>query len=139
MTDQLNQKMLLSDCINDITDTVINTQIKLVDQYIKDYLSDYDQVEENGQKILKPKKIIFKTSNDKLEISKSELKNNKNLSLKDFNVSGRFKVLPENNKFYVDFTNQNGFDLDIDITYSKHENKRKSDINTLINTFSSDK
>ena len=56
MTDQLNQKMLLSDCINDITDTVINTQIKLVDQYIKDYLSDYDQVEENGQKILNLKK-----------------------------------------------------------------------------------
>mgnify|MGYP001174352146 CR=1 FL=1 len=140
MTDELSDKMLLSDCINDITDTIINTQIKLVDQYVKDYLTDFDEIEENGKIVYKPKKIIFKSFENTVEIPKSELNNNKNLSLKDFNVSGKFKVIPEGNKFMIDLSNKDGFDLDIDITFSKYDSKKKeSDINNLINKFSINK
>jgi hypothetical protein len=137
---QLNDKMLLCDCINDITDTAINAQIKLADQYVKDYLSNYDLVENDNSKIYIPKKIVFQHLEKKLEISQSEIHNNNNLSIKDFKVSGKFKVISEKNKFLIDFTNQKGIELDFDITFGKIDDSNNCDeINALINNISEGK
>ena len=137
---QLDDKMLLSDCINDITETAINTQIKLVDKYLENYLSDFELKEDNGKEYYEPKKILIKNGNeDKFKISKTTLKNKNHLSMKDFNVSGKFKVVTNGNKFIVDFTNQNGIELDIKINYGKLNIETSDDINNLINELSEGK
>lgn len=138
---QLYDKMLFSDCINDITDTIIKTQIKMTSEYIDNFLSGFDVIN-NGETYV-PKKIIIKNDDDHIiSIPKSSLTNNNQLALKDFNVSGKFKLVPsnDNSKFFVDFTNNNGIEIDISINVGKMDNDIEvDDINNIINQISNGK
>ena len=145
MKNDLDNKMLLLDCINDITQSAINTQIKLVDQYLENFFEDFDlKVDNDGNEYYVPKKLIIKNDYAQtFEISKATLKNNNQLSLKDFNVSGKFRVIPHKNKFMIDFNTNNkinGIDLDISINLGKIDIENKvNDINLMIDDLSNGK
>tara|TARA_B100001248_G_C27393188_1_gene463700 strand:- start:132 stop:572 length:441 start_codon:yes stop_codon:yes gene_type:complete len=144
MSNQLDDKMLLTDCINDITQSAINTQVKLVDKYLENFFDDFElKKDDQDNEYYVPKKLVIKNEyNESFEISKTTFKNNNHLSLKDFNVSGKFKVLPKNNKFFVDFKNDNmkGLDLDISLNLGKIDKLDViDDINNMINKLSEGK
>ena len=137
---QIYNKMLLSDCIDDITDTIIKTQTKMTNEYIENFLSDFDIIKNNDETIYVPKKIMIKNSNQEtLTIPQSGLKNGNQLTLKDFNVSGKFKLTldDEKKKFLIDFDNNEGIDLDISINIGKIDDGTEiNDINNIINKLS---
>lgn len=144
MSNQLDDKMLLTDCINDITQSAINTQVKLVDKYLENFFDDFElKKDEDGEDYYVPKKLLIKNDyKESFEISKTTLKNNNQLSLKDFNVSGKFRVVPSDNKFLIDFScdKMKGIDLDISINLGKMEsNNDIDDINKMINKLSKGK
>lgn len=145
MTNHLDNKMFLTDCINDITQSAINTQIKLVDKYLENFFEDFDLKEDDdGNEYYIPKKLTIKNDYTQIfEISKTTLKNDNHLSLKDFNVSGKFRVIPQKNKFLIDFNPNNkinGIDLDISINLGKIDTETKvNDINLMIDELSNGK
>ena len=144
MSNQLDNKMFLTDCINDITQSAINTQIKLVDKYLENFFEDFElKKNDEGEEYYIPKKLIIKNDyKDKFEISKTALKNKSHLSLKDFNVSGKFKLIPLKNKFLIDFNSdrKNCLELDISLTLGKLDSTDNDDeIDNIINKLSEGK
>ena len=141
MSDNLDDTMLLSECINDITQSAINTQIKLVDKYLDNFLEDFELIKDGDNEYYKPKKIIIQDEkSNKFEISNTTLKNNNQLSLKDFNVNGTFRVVSKKNKFWIDFNNNKGIDLNISINLGKINLEDDIDeINNVINKLSDGK
>jgi hypothetical protein len=143
MSNQLDDKMMLTDCINDITQSAINTQVKLVDKYLENFFDDFELKKDEEEEYYVPKKLLIKNDyKESFEISKTTLKNNNQLSLKDFNVSGKFRVVPSDNKFLIDFScdKMKGIDLDISINLGKMEsNNDIDDINKMINKLSKGK
>ena len=83
MSNQLDDKMMLTDCINDITQSAINTQVKLVDKYLENFFDDFELKKDEEEEYYVPKKLLIKNDyKESFEISKTTLKNNNQLSLK---------------------------------------------------------